>query len=123
MERSSIFLIEPVPGIKGQELDLGSLGQIGRFVNDESPGLHSSLVATSNLAPQLAGLFRELPSVMRAARRGLPAATRALRAARPLVDVLYPAGRNLEPFFKRMTGRPAVARAFQREGIPPFGQS
>jgi len=31
--------------------------------------------------------------------------------------------KNLEPFFKRMTGRPAVARAFQREGIPPFGQS
>src|SRR6266404_718019 len=35
MERSSIFLIEPVPGIEGQELDLGSLGQIGRLVNDE----------------------------------------------------------------------------------------
>jgi alkanesulfonate monooxygenase SsuD/methylene tetrahydromethanopterin reductase-like flavin-dependent oxidoreductase (luciferase family) len=43
MERSPIFLIEPVPGIKRQELDLGSLGQIGRLVNDESPGLHSSL--------------------------------------------------------------------------------
>jgi len=43
MERSPIFLIEPVPGIKRQELDLGSLGQIGRLVNDESPGLHASL--------------------------------------------------------------------------------
>jgi hypothetical protein len=43
MERSPIFLIEPVPGIKRQELDLGSFGQIGRLVNDESPGLHSSL--------------------------------------------------------------------------------
>jgi len=31
--------------------------------------------------------------------------------------------KNLEPFFQRMTERPAVARAFQREGIPPFGQS
>ncbi len=30
---------------------------------------------------------------------------------------------NLEPFFKRMTERPAVARAFQREGIPPFGNT
>ena len=43
MERSPIFLIEPVPGIKRKEVDLGSLGQIGRLVNDESPGLHSSL--------------------------------------------------------------------------------
>ena len=49
---------------------------------------------------QLAGLFRELPAVMRAAAKGLPASTRVLRAARPLVDVLYPAGRNLEPFFR-----------------------
>ena len=30
---------------------------------------------------------------------------------------------KLEPFFARMTGRPAVARAFQREGIPPFGNT
>jgi phospholipid/cholesterol/gamma-HCH transport system substrate-binding protein len=65
-----------------------------------APGLRSSLVATSRLAPQLAGLFRELPPVMRAAAKGLPASTRVLRAARPLVDVLYPAGRNLEPFFR-----------------------
>ena len=58
MERSPISLIEPVPGIKRQELDLGSLGQIGRLVNDESPGLHSSLqshaitVAPQPVAPQ-----------------------------------------------------------------------
>ena len=30
---------------------------------------------------------------------------------------------NLESFFKRMTERPAVARAFDREGIPPFGNT
>jgi phospholipid/cholesterol/gamma-HCH transport system substrate-binding protein len=64
-----------------------------------APGLRSSLVATARLTPQLAGLFRQLPSVMRAAAKGLPASTRVLRAARPLVDVLYPAGRNIEPFF------------------------
>jgi glutathione S-transferase len=28
---------------------------------------------------------------------------------------------NIEPFFRRMTTRPAVARAMQREGIVPFG--
>ena len=53
MERSPIFLVEPVPGIKRQELDLGSLGQIGRLVNDESPGLHSSLQSHAiTVAPQ-----------------------------------------------------------------------
>jgi glutathione S-transferase len=29
--------------------------------------------------------------------------------------------KNIEPYFRRMTGRPAVARAFEREGIKPFG--
>ncbi len=43
MERSPIFLIEPVTGIEGQELDHGSFGQIGRLVNDKPPGLHASL--------------------------------------------------------------------------------
>jgi glutathione S-transferase len=28
---------------------------------------------------------------------------------------------NIEAFFRRMTGRPAVARAMQREGIKPWG--
>ena len=43
MERGSIFLIEPVPGIERQEFDFGSFGQIGWLVDNESPGLHSSL--------------------------------------------------------------------------------
>ena len=43
MERSPIFFIEPVPGIKRQEFDFGSFGQIGWLVDNESPGLHSSL--------------------------------------------------------------------------------
>ena len=80
------------------------LGPALRRLRVLAPGLRSSLVATSKLTPQLAGLFRELPAVMRAAAKGLPASTRILRAARPLVDVLYPAGRNLEPFFRLANG-------------------
>jgi phospholipid/cholesterol/gamma-HCH transport system substrate-binding protein len=76
------------------------LGPALRRLRVLAPGLRSSLVATSKLTPELAGLFRALPAVMRAAAKGLPASTRVLRAARPLVDVLYPAGRNLEPFFR-----------------------
>ena len=29
--------------------------------------------------------------------------------------------KNIEPFFRRMTERPAVARAMEREGVKPFG--
>ena len=73
-----------------------------------APGLRSSLGATAKLAPQLAGLFRGLPAVMQAARTGLPAATRALRASKPLVDQLYPAGRQVEPFYE-------LAAAYRRD--------
>lgn len=41
MERGSAVFVEPVAGIERQQLDLGSLGQIGRFVEDKSPGLYS----------------------------------------------------------------------------------
>jgi hypothetical protein len=43
MQRSAIFLGQPITGIEGQELDLGSFGQIGRLVNDKPPSLHASL--------------------------------------------------------------------------------
>ncbi len=43
MKRGSVFFIEPVPRIEGQELDLGSFREIGRLVDDKSPGLDSSL--------------------------------------------------------------------------------
>lgn len=65
-----------------------------------APALGRSLDATADLAPKLAGFFRQLPGVMEAARTGLPAATRTLRAAGPLADALYPAGRQLEPFYR-----------------------
>ena len=43
MQRSAIFLGQPITGIQGEELDHGSFGQIGRLVNDKPPGLHASL--------------------------------------------------------------------------------
>ena len=56
MERGSIFLIEPVPGIERQEFDFGSFGQIGWLVDNESPGLHLSLqchaITVAPVAPQ-----------------------------------------------------------------------
>ena len=43
MQRSAIFLGQPITGIEGQEFDLGAFGQIGRLVNDKPPSLHASL--------------------------------------------------------------------------------
>ena len=43
MKHSSAVFVEPVPGSERQELELGLLEQIGRFVEDNSPGLHSHL--------------------------------------------------------------------------------
>jgi phospholipid/cholesterol/gamma-HCH transport system substrate-binding protein len=85
-----------------------AVGPALRRLRRLAPGLRSSLLATSELTPHLAQLFRDLPAVMRAARSGLPASTRALRASKPLVDQLYPAGRNIEPFFK-------LAAAYRRD--------
>jgi phospholipid/cholesterol/gamma-HCH transport system substrate-binding protein len=89
----------------------GTAKEIGpalRRLRALAPGLRSSLLATTELTPHLAQLFRELPGVMRAARSGLPASTRALQVSKPLVDQLYPAGRNLEPFFR-------LAAAYRRD--------
>src|SRR4051794_11757605 len=43
MEGGSIFLIEPISWIEGQQLDFGSLRQVRGFVNDQPAGLHPSL--------------------------------------------------------------------------------
>jgi hypothetical protein len=43
MECGSVVLMKPVSGIERQEFDLGSFRQIGRLVDDEASGLHSSL--------------------------------------------------------------------------------
>ena len=62
-----------------------------------APLLRPGLSAASRLAPQLRAAFVELRPVIAAARTGLPAATRVVNAARPLVDILYPAGKELVP--------------------------
>ena len=43
MERSAVFLVEPIAGIERQEFDFRSFGQIRRLIDDESSGLYSSL--------------------------------------------------------------------------------
>jgi len=61
------------------------------------PKIRPALVAAGKLAPELERVFRGLSPVLTAARSGVPALTRVLNAAKPLVDILYPTGRQLVP--------------------------
>ena len=59
--------------------------------------LGPALVHLSGLAPDVRGLFRDVDDVISAARRGLPATTRTVNAARPVVQQLASALRDLLP--------------------------
>jgi hypothetical protein len=43
MELGSVGIVEPVPWIERQQIDFGSFGQVGGFVNDQPAGLHAGL--------------------------------------------------------------------------------
>lgn len=96
----------------------GALEDIGETADDvaptlqelraTAPELHASIRQAGVLGPRLERLFGELQPVMRAARSGLPAATRILDTAIPFVQVLHPAGRELLPFYD-------LAAAYKRE--------
>jgi phospholipid/cholesterol/gamma-HCH transport system substrate-binding protein len=61
-----------------------------------APGLRSIDIA----APQFRGLFRQLPGVIGAGHRGLPAATAIVNAAGSSFTQVYPATRQVIPFFQ-----------------------
>ncbi|MEA2663748.1 MAG: phospholipid/cholesterol/gamma-HCH transport system substrate-binding protein [Candidatus Eremiobacteraeota bacterium] len=78
-----------------------------------APLVRPGLAEASRLAPQLEGLFRGLPPVMRAARTGLPAAADIVDSSRPLLDVIYRAARDLTPALEYFNAyRRDIASAF-----------
>ena len=70
------------------------------------PGLQHG----SALALELERLFKGLGPVITASRTGLPALSHILKGARPLVQVLYPAGRELVPVVE-------LLEAYRRDGV------
>ena len=85
MERGPIFLVEPVTGIEGQELDHGSFGQIGRLVNDKPPGLHASLQRHATTVASAPPRHKVLEIARNRARANrYPDATRAQEIAKSL---------------------------------------
>ena len=68
-----------------------------RTLRPVAPLVRPALLGSEALAPQLRIAFRRLDPIVRESGRTLPALTRTLRASRPLLDVLEPAGRDLVP--------------------------
>ena len=70
-----------------------------RTLRTLAPRLRDSLVALDGLTPEFGAFFEELRPVMRAAKRGLPAATAIFKETAPLFGVVYPSSRELGPIF------------------------
>jgi ABC-type transporter Mla subunit MlaD len=68
-----------------------------RALRPAAPLLAPTLDSVASLAPDLRSFLRRLDPVLTLARRGLPAATRMLTAARPLTARLHLAARDLVP--------------------------
>lgn len=62
-----------------------------------APELGPGLADAESLADQLRGTLRATNPVLASARDGLPAAEQVLDSTRPLMEQLYPAGRELVP--------------------------
>lgn len=103
-------LTETVRALPGFLVDLrGSLRRLDRAgaqvapdvrtLRTLAPRLSESLTALDGLTPEFGAFFEELRPVMRAAGRGLPAATSIFKATGPLFGVVYPASRELGPIF------------------------
>jgi phospholipid/cholesterol/gamma-HCH transport system substrate-binding protein len=82
-------------------VDLRGLARdAGPVVHDLRPGaraLAPALRDAAVLAPQLEGTFRDVDKLVTASRRGVPATTQIVHAARPLFDVLVPVLQNAQP--------------------------
>jgi ABC-type transporter Mla subunit MlaD len=80
----------------------------GRATSDEAaptlhalrpvaPAIRPAFERANKLAPELEKAFTEVLPVVNAAQGGIPAGTRMVQAVGPMVDALYPAGRELVP--------------------------
>ena len=76
-------------------------------------------MALDGLTPEFGAFFEELRPVMRAAKRGLPAATSIFKETVPLFGVIYPASRELGPIFSYFNAYADRHGELVREGRRP----
>jgi phospholipid/cholesterol/gamma-HCH transport system substrate-binding protein len=82
--------------------------RLTKFANNTNPlitqlrpaarQLSPTLQATANLAPNLKALFQDLPALVHASKRGLPAVSSFLDSTRPVLAQVDPFLRSLNPF-------------------------
>jgi phospholipid/cholesterol/gamma-HCH transport system substrate-binding protein len=82
--------------------------RLTRFANNTNPlitqlrpaarQLSPLLIATSKFAPELKGLFENIPPLVQASKKGLPATSQFLDVTRPVLAQVDPFLRNLNPF-------------------------
>ena len=68
-----------------------------RALRPVAPAIRPVFERATKLAPKVEKAFHEVLPVVEAARAGIPAGTRMIEAVGPMIDALYPAGRELVP--------------------------
>jgi ABC-type transporter Mla subunit MlaD len=91
------FLRELRPTLVEAERTAAVAAPVVRALRPVAPKIPPTLSDLHALAPDAEALFRDLDRVIDVSRTALPALTRIVQGARPLVQVLYPAGRELVP--------------------------
>ena len=91
------FLDELRPTLNVARATAADAAPVVHALAPAAPRLAPVLSDTIRLTPDLRALLRETSPLVAAARGGLPAATRTLRAAPALVDQLEPLARDLRP--------------------------
>lgn len=109
MQRSAIFIGQPITGIEGEELDHGSFGQIGRLVNDKPPGLHASLKRHATTVASAPPRHKVLENRKKQGRA--PIATRTLPEAQEIAKWLENRDRESRFGTEGSVAGPAVASA------------
>ena len=125
------FLRELRPTLAAAEGAAADAAPVLRALRPAAPLVQPALRDASALAPDLRALFQRLDPVITVARTALPAATRVLRTAGPLVDRLAPLGSELVPavqylgLYKRELVTQFVNIAADNQGsfTPPGGKT
>jgi phospholipid/cholesterol/gamma-HCH transport system substrate-binding protein len=91
------FLRELRPTLAAAERTAAVAAPVVRELRRVAPKIPPTLRDLYALAPDAQALFRDLDRVITVSRTALPALTGIVQAARPLVRVLHPVGRELVP--------------------------
>lgn len=92
-----VFLRELKPTLDVVKATAQTAAPVFKSLRPVAPLLYPALRDSYALAPDLKATFTRLDPALTAARTGLPAATRTLRASLPLLQILDPVSRDLAP--------------------------